>query len=227
MSPRKQAPSAQSETTHNLDQKRVEQVERVGNPFPKAFFQTTPQECARELIGACFIWNGVSCRIVETEAYDAQDDPACHTFRRPSAREFVATRAPGTAYVYLNYGVHWLVNVLIKGGEREGFVLFRAVDLPEGRGAGPGRLTKALGITGKDHGRDLCEDPACGLRAPGGEKPPIRVSPRIGISLGQDLLWRYFWAGHPAVSGPKALNGPQWAETLKSRTAATAGLRGR
>ena len=174
-----------------------------GPCLERAFFQHTPQHCARQLIGAFFVWKGQQCRVVETEAYDAQDDPACHTFHRPSARLFVASQAPGTAYVYLNYGVHWLVNVLIKGGEREGFVLFRAVDLPERRGAGPGKLTKALGITGRDHGRDLCENPAYGLRASGAGAPPVAVSPRIGISLGQDLLWRYFWDGHPAVSGPK------------------------
>lgn len=176
--------------------------------LPRTFFMQTPQECAMALIGAFLVWKGEAFAIVETEAYDAQDDPACHTYHRPSARRFVAEHAPGTAYVYLNYGVHWLVNVLIKGGKREGFVLFRALELPAGRGAGPGRLTKALGITGNDHGRDLCSGEEPGFFGVGGRKPQVGQSPRIGIRLGQDLPWRYYWRGHPDVSGPKRLSQP-------------------
>ena len=54
-------------------------------------------------------------RIVETEAYDAVGDAACHTWFRPSARTFVEAGRAGDAYVYMNYGVHWLFNVLVKG----------------------------------------------------------------------------------------------------------------
>ena len=51
---------------------------------------------------------------------------------RPSARAFVARHPPGTAYVYFNYGMYWLLNVLVKGGTEDGFVLFRAIEPTRG-----------------------------------------------------------------------------------------------
>src|SRR5690606_12580853 len=92
------------------------------------FFSRDPVQCARELIGAELIWDECRARIVETEAYAAEGDPACHTFSRPSARNFVESHPPGVAYVYLNYGVHWLFNILVKGPKACGFVLFRALE---------------------------------------------------------------------------------------------------
>ncbi|MDB6076538.1 MAG: 3-methyladenine glycosylase, partial [Akkermansiaceae bacterium] len=91
------------------------------------FFRRDPVSCARELIGATFEWDGCLARIVETEAYAAEGDPACHTFFRPGARDFVQRNAAGKSYVYLNYGVHWLFNNLTKAGCGDGFVLFRAL----------------------------------------------------------------------------------------------------
>jgi DNA-3-methyladenine glycosylase len=152
-------------------------------------------------------------RIVETEAYDAEGDPACHTFSRPSARRFVAEHPPGTAYVYLNYGVHWLFNLLVKSPRRQGFVLVRAVEIlpaptvpeqiPPRAGAGPGKLTRLLGIDGSHHGWDLFanDSPASLTLDPGSTTSVVR-SPRIGISRGQDLLWRFSLRGHPDVSVP-------------------------
>ena len=69
----------------------------------QAFFNRHPVECARELIGGHFHWDGCSGRIVETEAYLSIGDEACHTWFRPTARAFVARHPEGTAYVYLNY----------------------------------------------------------------------------------------------------------------------------
>ena len=66
--------------------------------------------------------------IVETEAYLTENDEACHTFSRPSAREFVKRNKPGAAYIYFNYGMHWMLNVLIKGGPRDGLILIRALE---------------------------------------------------------------------------------------------------
>src|SRR6478672_8300578 len=94
----------------------------------ESFFKRDPLTCARELIGAVFMWKGCEGRIVETEAYDSVDDPACHTWTRPSTRNFVENHQAGDTYVYLNYGTHWLFNILVKGGNRSGFVLFRALE---------------------------------------------------------------------------------------------------
>ena len=172
------------------------------------FFEQDPLTCARGLIGCHFRWHGCAGRIVETEAYDSVDDPACHTWFRPSTRAFVEKHHAGDAYVYMNYGVHWLFNILVKGGERSGFVLFRAVEAVEGiermrerrpgvkdllLGAGPGRLTKALGIDGSVHGRSFLRSSKCGILA-GDSVEPI-AGPRIGISRATHLHWRF---GDPA-----------------------------
>lgn len=177
------------------------------------FFERDPLRCARELVGAELRWGNASGIIVETEAYDAEGDAACHTFFRPSARTFVAAHPAGTAYVYLNYGMHWLFNVLVKGS-RQGFVLVRALEPVNGIEkmierrrmadlrklcAGPGRLTQALGITGTDHGRDLCTDALFALHPRARRITPVADS-RIGISTAQELPWRFTMPGSPFVS---------------------------
>src|SRR5579884_4467702 len=91
------------------------------------FFQRDPVTCARELIGAELVWGECSGIVVETEAYAALNDEAAHTFTRPSARSFIERNQAGAAYVYWNYGMHWMLNVLVKG-EANGFVLIRALE---------------------------------------------------------------------------------------------------
>jgi DNA-3-methyladenine glycosylase len=168
------------------------------------FFRKDPVDCARELIGYRFQWGGCAGRIVETEAYRAIGDEACHTWLRPSARKFVEEHQAGDAYVYLNYGVHWLFNILIKGPQVDGFVLIRALEPEEGlaemrqrRGdfsdkllmAGPGRLTQALGICGEDHGSSFLQNGVGSLKK--GKAPAILSGPRIGISKAIQLNWRF------------------------------------
>src|SRR5881628_2508914 len=141
-------------------------------PVRRPFFQRDPLTCARELIGTELIWGDCSGVVVEVEAYAAIDDEAAHTFTRPSARSFIERNKAGAAYVYFNYGVHWMLNVLVKG-EADGFVLIRALEPRRGielmkrrRGlndvrqlcSGPGKLTQAFAITGRDHEMDLCSD---------------------------------------------------------------------
>ena len=92
------------------------------------FFARDPVTCARELIGCTLVWGRCAGVVVETEAYAAINDEACHTWSRPSARAFVAKHPPGAAYVYFNYGMYWMLNVLVKGGAEDGFVLFRAME---------------------------------------------------------------------------------------------------
>lgn len=179
----------------------------------RPFFERDPVACARELIGCRLTWGFLSGVVVETEAYDAQGDEACHTAFRPSARAFVANHQAGAAYVYFNYGVHWMLNVLVKG-RRLGFVLIRALEPIEGiermkkrRGvrdlkqlcSGPGKLTKALGVGGMHHGKDLCSDTDFSFSL--GPCDQIVVSSlRIGISRGVELPWRFYAAGNPHVS---------------------------
>ncbi|MCK9589314.1 MAG: DNA-3-methyladenine glycosylase [Terrimicrobiaceae bacterium] len=178
------------------------------------FFTRDPLTCARGLIGCELLWKGCGGIIVETEAYSARNDEACHTFSRPSSRRFVADHPPGTAYVYLNYGVHWLLNFLVKGGADEGFVLIRALEPAHGIAdmrrrrkmddptrlcSGPGKLTQAIGIDGSSHGLDFLRGNALILHR-ARFLPRIIQAPRIGISRAADLPWRFFLRDNPHVS---------------------------
>jgi len=174
-----------------------------------AFFQRDPVTCARELIGCRLVWRGCAGRIVETEAYAAVGDPACHTWVRPSARAFVASHQAGDAYVYLSFGMHWLFNIVVKGPVA-GFVLLRALEPLDGhelmrarRGdavkdarlaAGPGCLARALSIDGAAHGLGFLHLDDCGI-LPGPSLVACCAGPRIGISRATELPWRF---GDPA-----------------------------
>ena len=180
----------------------------------REFFTRHPVECARAPVGCELVWGACSGIVVECEAYAAEGDQACHTFSRPSAREFVARHRAGTAYVYFNYGMHWMLNVLVKG-DADGFVLLRAIEPRRGiramqrrRGGktgreltgGPGRLAAALGVTGRHHGSDMCVSARrCFLP---GENVGVVADARIGISRAKDLPWRFLLGGNPFVSAP-------------------------
>jgi DNA-3-methyladenine glycosylase len=186
--------------------------------LPHAFFQTDTLRCAEKLIGVELVWERCAGTVVEAEAYLVEGDEACHTFKRPSTREFVRRNKPGAAYVYFNYGVHWMLNVLVKGGPRDGLVLIRAIEPRRGlaimrqrRGteelrrlcSGPGKLTQALAISKRHHAIDLCSDPAhCFRPRPNDKEVEVVADPRIGISRAKDFPWRFTLSGNPFVSAP-------------------------
>ncbi|MBL9145386.1 MAG: DNA-3-methyladenine glycosylase [Verrucomicrobiaceae bacterium] len=184
-----------------------------------AFFQRDVVEVARDLVGTELVWHGCSGIIVETEAYAAEGDPACHTATRPSAREFMKSRPPGSAYVYFNYGMYWLFNLLVKGGERDGLILVRALDPRRGIEvmqqrrqreklhelcSGPGKLAVALAIDGKHHGTPMTgrQRPAgCGLRASATTtEHEVLCDVRVGISQATDFPWRFLAKDNGHVS---------------------------
>jgi DNA-3-methyladenine glycosylase len=180
----------------------------------REFFQRDPLICARELIGGTLVHGECSGLIVETEAYAAVGDPACHTWKRQGARDFVIQNPPGTAYVYLNYGMHWMLNFLVKGGSDEGFILIRALKPLQGiqrmqdrRGGrlendlcnGPAKLTQALGINGEHHGCDPLSEKEWRLLTPE-NIPAVITSTRIGISVATERRWRFLLKGSPYVS---------------------------
>src|SRR5438046_10749228 len=135
-----------------------------------SFFKRDPLTCARELIVTELIWGECSGVVVEVEAYAAIEDEAAHTYTRPSARSFIERNKAGAAYVYFNYGVHWMLNVLVKG-DANGFVLIRAleprrgialmqkpggvVDVPKPC-SGTAKLHQPPEITARNHERTLC-----------------------------------------------------------------------
>ena len=181
----------------------------------RAFFQVDPLACAERLVGSELVWGRCAGVIVETEAYLVENDEACHTFSRPSTRAFVERNQAGTCYIYFNYGVHWMLNVLVKGGPRDGLVLIRALEPTGGlnlmrarRGlenvrqlcSGPGKLTQALAITKEHHEIDLCSDPAHHFRRRSSEHVEVVADPRIGISRAKDFPWRFTLRGSPFVS---------------------------
>ncbi len=187
----------------------------------RAFFERDVLTVARELVGVELVWRGCSGIIVETEAYGVEDDEACHTASRPSARQFVLNEPPGAAYVYFNYGMYWLFNLLVKGGPRDGLILIRALEPVSGivemqkrrkhekltaLCSGPGKLAAALGITGADHRTPMAgrgRPAGVGLRPPkSGPAHDIAEDIRVGISKAVNHPWRYLARGNPHVSVP-------------------------
>jgi DNA-3-methyladenine glycosylase len=186
----------------------------VNEMIPASFFKRDPVTCARELIGSELIWRQCSGIIVEVEAYAAVDDEAAHTFTRPSARSFIERNKAGAAYVYFNYGVHWMLNVLVKGNAN-GFVLIRAleprrgIELMKKRRAvddlrqlcsGPGKLTQALAITGRYHEMDLCSERQHCFLSTSLKTFDVVADKRIGISRSAHLPWRFTLRASPFVS---------------------------
>ena len=156
--------------------------------------------------------------IVEAEAYIGEDDPACHAAPGPTRRNAPLYGPPGRAYVYLNYGIHNLVNAVTEPEGQPAAVLIRALAPLEGiprmrrrRGGadsvaetdlcrGPGNLTVALGITMRHNTVDLTRG-ALRIEDHGVRPDALVWSSRIGIRVGVDRPWRCHWAEHPAVSG--------------------------
>jgi DNA-3-methyladenine glycosylase len=146
----------------------------------------------------------VSGVIIEAEAYIGEDDPACHAAAGRTRRNAPLYGPPGFAYVYLNYGLHYLVNAVTEADGVPAAVLIRALVPLEGidlmrrrRGPvpdarlcnGPGNLTQALSINLRHNRADLATSPVR-LEDHGFRVGAIDYSPRIGIRVGTDRLWR-------------------------------------
>ncbi len=183
------------------------------------FFQGDFLDVARNLIGSTLIWDGCGGTVIETEAYGIENDPACHTAFRPTSRRFFAEHSAGTSYVYLNYGVYWLLNVLVKGapGCRDGIILLRALDPASGLPAmrlrragrkdrelcsGPGKLGVALGLCADDHGRNLVASETR-FFLPAESPLAVVTDVRVGISRATEFPWRFLVDGHAGVSVPQ------------------------
>lgn len=190
--------------------------------LPAAFYDRDPIHVARELIGKRLVRrtdDGLTAGwIVETEAYLACNDPACHAARGKTRRNAAMFGPPGTAYVYAIHS-RWCFNVVT---EREGTpsaVLIRAIeptlgrDLMAGRrgvdrphefARGPAKLCAALAIDRTFDGHDLTRGKALWIEdfMSGAERFAVAVSPRIGISSARELPLRFFAADNRYVSRP-------------------------
>jgi DNA-3-methyladenine glycosylase len=201
----------------------------IYKPLDHAYFGRSTIEVARDMIGDFLIhktFEGVLVgRIVETEAY-CEYDEACHAYRNcllrdqgktVTGRSALLFGEPGFSYVYLNYGMYWLFNVVTEPLGTAGAVLVRALEpacgeelMAENRGKikarshltnGPGKLTLAMGIDGRHNGLDMTTADvfvAQGAIKPGRRK--LGISKRIGISQGVDKPWRFFEKDNPFIS---------------------------
>ena len=198
-------------------------------PLPRSFYNRPTLDVARDLIGKVLVHytsaGAASGVIVETEAYIGESDPACHAAPGPTDRNAPLYGPPGVAYVYLNYGIHYLVNAVTEEEGAPAAVLIRALEPLEGealmrrrraRGTersaeafasadlcrGPGNLTKALGVTLRQNKLDLTSS---ALRIEDRRLPTREVAwtPRIGINVGIESEWRCIAVASPALSGVK------------------------
>jgi len=177
------------------------------------FYLQPVVDVARSLIGKRLVRNlhddllaGI---IIETEAYDGEQDRACHAHRGKTRRNAVMYGPPGCAYVYFTYGLHWLLNCVTGAEDYPAAVLIRAIQpihglevISQNRAGiaqelwcnGPAKLTRALAIDGTFNGCDLCQQNGMlqiteGITIPDNK---IQATPRIGIG----------YAGEPWISKP-------------------------
>ena len=158
--------------------------------LPYEFYCRPCDTVARELVGKVIVHRGLRLRISETEVYWGEGDTACHAYRGRTKRTEVLWAEAGTVYVYLCYGMHWMLNIVTGEKEDPQAVLIRAcVEAP-----GPGRLTRMLGITGEYNRRSILETPELWIEDDG-FRCETEAAPRVGIGYAspqdRSRLWRY------------------------------------
>lgn len=186
----------------------------------RRFFDRDALAVAPELLNKVLAGNGASARIVEVEAYRADEDPGSHAYRGRTPRNASMFAQPGTLYVYFSYGNHWCMNAVCGPEERAHAVLLRAaapltgIEMMRARRRGVSRdrdLTSGPGRLGQAFAADRTLDGTSLLRGPlrildDGVAPPARpgVSTRIGLAdgKGHDLAYRFYVPGDPNVSRP-------------------------
>jgi DNA-3-methyladenine glycosylase len=192
--------------------------------FRRSFFARSALDVAPDLLGRLLVvgtgQTEIAVVINETEAYTA-DDPASHSFRGPTKRNASMFGPPGHLYTYFTYGMHWCANVvtgpegtgeavLLRGGVVQSGIDVVLVRRNNARNRpvsernltnGPAKLCQALCLDGAADGLDLCA-PAAIVRIfkLGAGPTPFEATPRIGISVGQDRLWRFRAVDHVDAS---------------------------
>ena len=204
-------------------------VVRAVRRLPRRFYNRPTLEVARDLLGKVLVHRKgalvVAGAIAEVEAYIGESDPACHAAPGPTQRNAPLYGHPGVVYVYLNYGIHYLVNVVTEEKGAPAAVLIRALEPLEGieimrrrrarksKGVpgsvgipdealcrGPGNLSRAMGVTLQQNREDLCGNRLY-IEDRGRDVASIIWTPRIGISVGTEHRWRAHVTGSQAVSG--------------------------
>ena len=158
--------------------------------LPYDFYHRDCPEVARDLVGKVLVYRGNTLRICETECYCSETDTACHAHKGRTKRTEVMYETAGTVYVYLCYGMHWMLNIVTGEKDHPEAVLIRScVEAP-----GPGKLTKVLGITGKENRSSVVTSEDLWI-ADDGFTCEIETAKRVGIGYAsredQDRLWRF------------------------------------
>jgi DNA-3-methyladenine glycosylase len=197
--------------------------------LPRDFYSRPTLEVTQALIGKVLVHDtraGTAAGIiVETEAYIGESDPACHAAPGPTKRNAPLYGPPGIAYVYLNYGIHYLINAVTEAEGWPAAVLIRALEPLDGeplmrqrraRGTGrrvqdfasaelcrgPGNLTRALAISLRQNLLDFTGGPLR-IEDRGLPSREVKWTRRIGINVGVEHEWRCVAVGSDAVSGVK------------------------
>lgn len=204
--------------------------ERIGQcmkPLPRSFYNKNTVQAARKLLGKVLVRKTggkiLAGKIVETEAYLPQNDPACHAARGKTPRNEPMFGKPGCAYVYFTYGNHFILNAVTEPEGTPAAVLIRALEPLRGieemakkrninlkkekngyknLTSGPGKLAQAFGITRKENRMDLTL-PSSPLQICNGEHIPpskIVVKTRIGIQAGSGMPLRFYVRDNGFVS---------------------------
>ena len=172
------------------------------NPLPKSFYTRDTVEVARDLLGKTLVRqegkSQISGLIIETEAYRGEEDLACHCRAGRTPRTEIMYGPPGRAYVYLIYGMYWLLNIVTEEAGKPGAVLIRAVEPLEGIDIiavrregqakknwtdGPGKLSRALNIQGELNGLNITSASGPLFIAPGKavKQDAVQAGPRVGL----------------------------------------------
>lgn len=189
----------------------------------REFYNRDVLTVAEEILGKTLVHKtkeGVAKgKIVEVEAYNGLCDKAAHSYQNlRTERTKIQYGQGGYAYVYLIYGMHICMNIVINRKDLPEVLLLRALEPVEGidlmkkrRGtdnlknlcSGPGKLSQAMGITRENYGEDLCGDSFYLEDAPVLASEEIRRTKRINIDYAEeaaDFLWRFSVKGNPYVS---------------------------
>jgi len=181
------------------------------------FYARAAIEVARDCLGKILVHGKTAGRIVETEAYLGVDDRAAHAWRGITDRTRVIFGPPGHAYIYFIYGMYECLNFVAEPEGQAGCVLIRAVEplvgiegmrrrrptakRIEDLASGPGKLTRAMGISRKQNGADLTGSSLHVRTLRKDTKIEVRVTPRIGITHCADWPLRFLIANNRFVSG--------------------------
>lgn len=162
----------------------------------KDFFCRDVLDVAPEILGKKLVLenNGIkkSFVITEVEAYRGEEDLACHASKGRTKRTEIMYMEGGVLYVYLIYGMYWMLNIVTSVNDNPQAILIRGVDKYDG----PGKLTKALNINGEYNGEDICKSERIWVENGNIIRPQIHKAARIGIeyagSVWKNKKWRFY-----------------------------------